>query len=36
VIVGSAIVEIVEKNLGRPDIMERDLKIYVSRMKKAF
>jgi tryptophan synthase alpha chain len=36
VIVGSAIVEIVEKNLGRPDIMERDLNIYVSRMKKAF
>ena len=34
VIVGSAIVEIVEKNLGNPDTMERDLKTYVSQMKK--
>jgi tryptophan synthase alpha chain len=35
VIVGSAIVEIVEKNLGKPDTMERDLKTYVSQMKKS-
>ena len=35
VIVGSAIVEIVGKNLGNPDKMERDLKTYVSQMKKA-
>jgi len=35
VIVGSAIVNIVEKNLGNPDTMERDLKRYVSQMKKA-
>jgi len=35
VIVGSAIVEIVEKNLGKPDSMERDLKAYVSQMKKS-
>jgi tryptophan synthase alpha chain len=35
VIVGSAIVEIVEKNLEKPDIMERELQDYVVRMKKA-
>jgi tryptophan synthase alpha chain len=35
VIVGSAIVEIVEKNTGKPDRMERDLKAFVSQMKKA-
>jgi tryptophan synthase alpha chain len=35
VIIGSAIVEIVEKNTGKPDRMERDLKAYVSQMKKA-
>jgi tryptophan synthase alpha chain len=35
VIVGSAIVDIVERNLGNPDIMVRDLKAYVARMKKA-
>jgi len=35
VIVGSAIVGIVQKNLGNPDSMERDLKSYVSAMKKA-
>jgi tryptophan synthase alpha chain len=35
VIVGSAIVSIIEKNLGKPDLMERDLKTYVSDMKKA-
>jgi tryptophan synthase alpha chain len=34
VIVGSAIVEIIEKNLGKPDIMERALKTYISQMKK--
>ena len=34
VIVGSAIVDIVGKNQGNPDIMERDLKTYVIRMKK--
>jgi len=35
VIVGSAIVDIVGKNLGNPDKMERDLKTYVVQMKKA-
>ena len=35
VIVGSAIVEIVERNLGNPDAMARELKAYVSRMKEA-
>jgi len=35
VIVGSAIVEIVERNLKDPDAMERELKKYVSAMKKA-
>ena len=35
VIVGSAIVEIIGKNLGNPDKMERDLKTYVGQMKKA-
>jgi len=35
VIVGSAIVEIVGKNLGRPDKMASDLKAYVEQMKKA-
>jgi tryptophan synthase alpha chain len=35
VIVGSAIVDIVEKNLGNPDAMEQDLRHYVSVMKKA-
>jgi tryptophan synthase alpha chain len=35
VIVGSAIVAIVERNLGNPDAMERDLKRYVSQMKAA-
>ena len=35
VIVGSAIVEIIGKNLGNPDKMERDLKMYVGQMKKA-
>ena len=35
VIVGSAIVDIVEKNLGNPDAMEQDLRRYVSVMKKA-
>lgn len=34
VIVGSAIVEIVGKNLGRPDKMASDLKDYVQQMKK--
>jgi len=34
VIVGSAIVNIVEKNLGNPDNMARDLKGYVAQMKK--
>jgi tryptophan synthase alpha chain len=34
VIVGSAIVEIIEKNLGKPDIMEQALKTYISQMKK--
>lgn len=35
VIVGSAIVEIVGRNLRAPDKMERDLKAYVAQMKKA-
>jgi tryptophan synthase alpha chain len=35
IIVGSAIVDIVGKNLGNPDKMERDLKTYVVEMKKA-
>ena len=35
VIVGSAIVEIVERNLMDPEVMEQDLKEYVSTMKKA-
>jgi tryptophan synthase alpha chain len=35
VIVGSAIVEIVERNLKDPDAMERQLKEYVSAMKKS-
>lgn len=35
VIVGSAIVEIVGKNPGKPDKMERNLKTYVVQMKKA-
>ena len=35
VIVGSAIVSIVERNLGSPDAMERDLKKYVAQMKAA-
>ena len=35
VIVGSAIVEIVERNLKDPDAMERELKEYVSSMKNA-
>lgn len=35
VIVGSAIVEIVERHLGDPDAMERELMTYVSRMKHA-
>jgi tryptophan synthase alpha chain len=35
IIVGSAIVDIVEKNLGNPDTMARDLVVYVARMKKA-
>lgn len=35
VIVGSAIVSIIEKNLGKHDIMVQDLKTYVSEMKKA-
>ena len=35
IIVGSAIVDIVGKNLGSPDSMERDLKAYVTRMKNA-
>jgi tryptophan synthase alpha chain len=35
VIVGSAIVDIVEKNLGNPDKMTWDLKDYVARMKNA-
>jgi tryptophan synthase alpha chain len=35
VIVGSAIVEIIERNLKAPEAMERELKEYVSAMKKA-
>ena len=35
VIVGSAIVAIVERNLGNPDAMERELKRYVAQMKVA-
>jgi len=35
VIVGSAIVDIIERGLGNPDTMARDLKSYVSAMKKA-
>jgi tryptophan synthase alpha chain len=35
VIVGSAIVAIVEQNLGNPDAMERELKKYVAQMKAA-
>jgi tryptophan synthase alpha chain len=35
IIVGSAIVDIVGKNPGNPDTMERDLKTYVIQMKKA-
>ncbi|HUW86559.1 MAG TPA: tryptophan synthase subunit alpha, partial [Methanoregula sp.] len=35
VIVGSAIVEIVERNLKDPDAMECELKEYVSSMKNA-
>jgi tryptophan synthase alpha chain len=34
VIVGSAIVTLIEKNLGNPDAMTRDLKRYVTHMKK--
>jgi tryptophan synthase alpha chain len=34
VIVGSAIVDIVERNLGNPETMAEDLKAYVARMKK--
>jgi len=34
VIVGSAIVDIVGKNQGNPDKMERDLKTYIAQMKK--
>lgn len=34
VIVGSAIVAIVERNLGRPDVMVHELEAYVTRMKK--
>jgi tryptophan synthase alpha chain len=33
VIVGSAIVAIVERNLGRADVMKKELKEYVARMK---
>ena len=35
VIVGSAIVSIVEKNLRNPDAMEKELQDYVAEMKKA-
>jgi tryptophan synthase alpha chain len=35
IIVGSAIVSIVERNLGNPESMERDLRDYVARMKLA-
>jgi tryptophan synthase alpha chain len=33
VIVGSAIVAIIERNLDNPDLMERELKTYVTRMR---
>lgn len=33
VIVGSAIVDIIERNLGNPDMTERDLRTYITRMK---
>jgi tryptophan synthase alpha chain len=33
IIVGSAIVAIIERNLGRPDMMEQELKEYVAGMK---
>jgi tryptophan synthase alpha chain len=36
VIVGSAIVDIIEKSLGNPEKMEHNLKVYVTEMKKAF
>lgn len=35
IIVGSAIVEIIEKNLNDPHTMEQDLRAYVTRMKNA-
>jgi tryptophan synthase alpha chain len=35
IIVGSAIVDIVERDLANPEMMERELKDYVSKMKKA-
>lgn len=35
VIVGSAIVDSISRNLGNPDAMERDLEAYVSEMQKA-
>ncbi|OPY39077.1 MAG: Tryptophan synthase alpha chain [Methanoregula sp. PtaU1.Bin051] len=35
IIVGSAIVELVERNLSRPDLMEEELKTFVARMKGA-
>jgi tryptophan synthase alpha chain len=35
IIVGSAIVDIVERNQGNPDTMVQDLKTYVEQMKKA-
>jgi len=35
VIVGSAIVDIIERNLGNPGAMERELREFVSRMKNA-
>jgi tryptophan synthase alpha chain len=35
IIVGSAIVDIVERNQGNPDTMARDLKTFVEQMKKA-
>jgi tryptophan synthase alpha chain len=35
IIVGSAIVSIVERNLEQPDVMERELKEYVAEMKAA-
>ena len=36
IIVGSAIVDIIETNLGNPEKMERELKSFVTRMKNAF